>query len=117
VSGRTCRICGRDAVQGQSRCQRHLGGSGWAKYVLQDPERAAFYASAAWRSARAAQLRREPNCAVCGAKATVADHVRPRAEGGADLDPSNLQSLCADHHHEKTTAEGHAGMKRKAVRP
>jgi hypothetical protein len=113
---RTCRICGLEALPGQSRCAKHLGGGSWGPYIRKNPERAQFYRSGGWRAARERQLRREPNCRVCGRKATVADYVRPRAEGGADLDLSNLQSLCAEHSRQKTTAEGHRGMKRKAHR-
>jgi 5-methylcytosine-specific restriction enzyme A len=113
---RTCLICGQNALPGKSRCAKHLRGGSWGRYIRKNPERAAFYASAAWRSARAAQLRREPNCRVCGRPATHVDHIRPRAEGGAALDPNNLQSLCRPHHLTKTTAEGHRGMKRKARR-
>jgi 5-methylcytosine-specific restriction enzyme A len=110
----TCLICGLDALPGQSRCRTHLRGGSWGRYIRKNPERAAFYRSAAWRAARAGQLRREPNCGVCGRPATHVDHIRPRAEGGAALDPSNLQSLCRPHHQAKTTGEGHQGMKRKA---
>jgi len=53
---------------------------------------------------------------VCGEKATVVDHIRNRAEGGGDLDATNLQSLCRKHHHEKTVEEGHRGMQRKGRR-
>jgi 5-methylcytosine-specific restriction endonuclease McrA len=109
---RTCLICGLDALPGQSRCAKHLGGGSWGRYIRKNPERAAFYASAAWRSARAAQLRREPNCAECGRPATHVDHIRPRAEGGAALDPSNLQSLCETHHRAKTVQESHRGRRR-----
>lgn len=37
--------------------------------------------------------------------ATVADHIVPLAMGGAESDPSNLQSLCPDCHDAKTRAE------------
>lgn len=116
IGGRGACSDGGWAVPGASRCSKHLGGSNWAAYAAKFPERYRFYQSGGWRAAREAQLRREPNCRVCGRPAVVADHIRPRAEGGADLDPSNLQSLCAEHSRQKTTAEGHRGMKRKARR-
>ena len=57
---------------------------------------------AAWRKARAAQLRGEPLCRFCGDLATVADHARPLNQGGARLDPANLRRRlrrmpCEDH--------------------
>jgi 5-methylcytosine-specific restriction enzyme A len=90
--------------------------SRWGQYKRDYPERARLYKSAAWTSARDRQLREHPNCAACGAKASVADHVLNRARGGADLDPRNLQSLCRRCHHAKTIQESHRGMKRAAER-
>ena len=91
------------------------GGSGWAKYKADRPDRAAFYRSGAWTAARSRHLAANLFCVVCGAKANIVDHIRSRAEGGADLDPTNLQSLCSEHHRQKTLAESHRGMKRAAV--
>jgi len=88
--------------------------SGWAKYKTDRPDRAAFYKSGAWTSARDRHLAANPFCVVCGVKAGIVDHIRSRAEGGAELDPTNLQSLCKDHHQAKTLAESHRGMKRAA---
>jgi 5-methylcytosine-specific restriction enzyme A len=90
--------------------------SRWGQYKRDHPERARLYKSAARTSARDRQLREHPNCAACGAKASVADHVLNRARGGADLDPRNLQSLCRRCHHAKTIQESHRGMKRAAER-
>jgi hypothetical protein len=58
-----------------------------------------------WAALAAACLAREPFCRECGALATDADHLIPRAQGGTDtLD--NLQSLCARHHAQKTGRAG-----------
>jgi 5-methylcytosine-specific restriction endonuclease McrA len=92
------------------------GSTGWYRYQRDHPERAAFYASGAWRGARARHLRANPNCAVCGEPAKIVDHIVPRAEYGADIDPANLQSLCKKHHAQKTQAESHRGRKRAAER-
>jgi 5-methylcytosine-specific restriction enzyme A len=104
------------ALPGTSRCRAYTRSSGWARYAAQYPERAAFYRGGGWRAARERHLRAHPNCAVCGVKAVAVDHIRNRAEGGGDLDPANLQSLCPEHHHQKTVEEGHWGMKRRARR-
>jgi 5-methylcytosine-specific restriction endonuclease McrA len=95
-------------------CERHRPRSGWARYAEKFPDRYRFYQQGGWRSAREGQLLREPNCRVCGRPAVAADHIVNRAEGGAGLDPSNLQSLCEQHHQAKTQAESHRGRKRAA---
>jgi 5-methylcytosine-specific restriction protein A len=61
---------------------------------------------------RALWLYDNPTCAHCKAKgwltpATEVDHVIALINGGAD-DDANLQSLCAEHHKEKTAKDlGH----------
>lgn len=55
-------------------------------------------------------------CVLCRAAnrltpATVADHIVPLAEGGAD-DESNLQSLCHACHRTKTSEEARRGRQR-----
>lgn len=60
-----------------------------------------FYHSAEWAEAR----RRQPNkwCAVCGStKRLILDHKVERKDGGADLDPANLEWLCQPCHNTKT---------------
>ena len=81
---------------------------GWGKYALKHPERAEFYASAGWRPRRARHLLSNPFCVVCGEKATAADHIINLAIGGTFDGP--LQSLCAEHHRQKTQAEIEAGQ-------
>jgi len=70
--------------------------------VRSGPKRAdRFYQSAEWKAARA----RQPDkwCVVCGStKRLVLDHKDERRDGGADLDPTNLQWLCHTHHQAKT---------------
>jgi 5-methylcytosine-specific restriction endonuclease McrA len=91
------------------------GSSGWAKWARKHPERASLYASAGWKWARSQQLAREPNC-WCGEKASAVDHRVPLSQCGELLDPDNLQSLCKQHHGNKTLRESHEGMKRAAER-
>lgn len=77
-----------------------------------DPNREdGFYSSTAWRRLRIIQLREHPLCADClrdgrMTPATVADHKIPIKQGGAALDPSNLQSLCSSCHSRKSALEG-----------
>ena len=86
----------------------------WPSCLLTTSRRAPK--SSSWVFARTQQLQREPNCRVCGEKANAVDHIVAISQGGAELDPVNLQSLCRRHHNTKTTSEGHAGMKRAAKR-
>lgn len=62
----------------------------------------AFYDSAAWRKCRAAKLARDPVCELrlpgCTTQARLVNHKVPRAQGGADFDPENLQSACWECH-------------------
>jgi 5-methylcytosine-specific restriction enzyme A len=103
-------------ICGKLGCTRHgRGSSNWGKYLRDHPERANFYRSSSWRRARAKHLASHPNCALCGAKATICDHIWNRAAGGPALDPSNLQSMCGPCHQRKTVAESHRGMKLRAA--
>lgn len=69
-----------------------------------------FYRSPEWR-ALATKAKREARyrCAECGKDCSanprelIADHIVERRDGGADLDPSNVQCLCAEHHNTKTS--------------
>lgn len=63
----------------------------------------------AWMKTRAQWLREHPMCVECERLGFVSidvevDHVVPLWEGGAD-DPSNYQTLCVEHHAEKTADE------------
>jgi 5-methylcytosine-specific restriction endonuclease McrA len=48
----------------------------------------------------------EPFCAECGRPGAVADHIVPIEAGGADLDMSNLQTLCNACHNRKHPEKG-----------
>lgn len=54
-----------------------------------------------------------PNCYVT--RGLQYDHITPISQGGARLDPANVQPLCARHHNIKTagerTAKGIGGPK------
>ena len=76
-------------------------------------ERNRFYQRKAWKDARSAQLMREPLCRACGVSgyvvaAAVVDHVVAIADGGAEYDFGNLQSLCASCHNAKTGRDRYA---------
>lgn len=66
-----------------------------------------FYQSPEWRRL-VAQIKRERGnwCERCGSKhRVIADHIVERKDGGADLDPSNIELLCFTHHQQKTASE------------
>jgi len=55
-----------------------------------------------------------PCCAVCGSVVDLeTDHIIPLHRGGTN-EWKNLQSLCAEHHREKTAAE--AGNRARQTR-
>jgi 5-methylcytosine-specific restriction enzyme A len=91
-----CPICG----------QKHKGRCAHDIPDKPDP----FYVSGIWRRKRAIILRTEPLCRICRKSntlttATVVDHIIPIRQGGAKLDPSNLQPLCVTCHNSKTAKE------------
>ena len=56
--------------------------------------------SGQWPRVRREHLARQPECQACGrAKTLEVHHIRPLHEGGQELDPSNLITLCADPCH------------------
>jgi 5-methylcytosine-specific restriction protein A len=76
------------------------------------PSLRARYTSPEWRKARAEFLADHPACAdtsdghVCGARATVVDHVKPwRTQPNPDVafwDRTNWAPICWHHHSRKT---------------
>jgi 5-methylcytosine-specific restriction protein A len=72
-------------------------------------EQRGYYDTRAWRALSKAQLQREPWCRVClyngeQVKGSVADHIVPRRDGGADA-LTNLQTLCRRHDQVKRRSE------------
>jgi 5-methylcytosine-specific restriction enzyme A len=67
-----------------------------------------FYSSPEWIALRD-RVRREAGgrCQVpgCDKRGVYVDHIVEIRDGGARLDPANLQLLCAPHHTAKTAAE------------
>jgi 5-methylcytosine-specific restriction endonuclease McrA len=111
-----CITCGALLPYGRSRCAAHTSKSSsrWAEHAARNPLQAAYYSSAAWRERRGRHLLDNPDCVICGQKATHVDHIVNIASGGTLGDP--LQSLCVKHHRQKTQAESKLGNKRAAAR-
>lgn len=75
-----------------------------------------LYNSALWKRLRLAQLTRDPICVYCERQgrieiATVVDHIKPH-KGDEILfyNPSNLQSLCKQHHDSTKALEESRGV-------
>jgi hypothetical protein len=68
-----------------------------------------FYSSPEWRGLMA-DIRRERGnrCERAGCPTpthrVIGDHIVERKDGGADLDPRNVELLCFTHHQQKTAA-------------
>jgi 5-methylcytosine-specific restriction endonuclease McrA len=73
------------------------------------PELVEFYGSAEWRELSLQYRARHPFCVQCDQQSRttlvdLVDHVIEIEDGGAKLDPANLQSLCFACHAVKTQA-------------
>jgi 5-methylcytosine-specific restriction endonuclease McrA len=56
--------------------------------------------SGQWPRVRREHLAKQPECQACGrSKALEVHHVQPLHEGGQELDPANLITLCGDPCH------------------
>lgn len=65
-----------------------------------------FYQSREWRQL-VTRIKRERGayCVKCGSThRLIGDHIVERRDGGADLDPSNVELLCFTCHQRKTAA-------------
>ena len=69
-------------------------------------EDSSFYRSKEWRTLRLWIIQNEPLCRSCSRPAEMVDHITPIQEGGARLDPENLQPLCHSCHNSKRAREG-----------
>lgn len=63
-----------------------------------------FYQSKEWRGlVSSIKKQRGAWCQRCGStKGLIADHIIERKDGGAELDPANIELLCGKHHAIKT---------------
>ena len=88
-TGSRCVSCSREADR--ARGSRHQRGY-----------------DAEWVKLRAAHLKRQPGCIVCGTTRDVdVDHVQTIREAPhRRLDPTNLRTLCRLHHNRRTHGKG-----------
>lgn len=67
-----------------------------------------LYDTPAWRALARQVLTRDPHCrGQCGGinRSSIADHIRAVKDGGAALDPDNVQGLCRPCHRLKSRIE------------
>jgi 5-methylcytosine-specific restriction protein A len=106
MTPRPCRHPGCGVLirgRGTSRCEQHRP----EERKRQDerrPSAARRGYGPEWRELRAQHLRDHPECVVCGEidPRNEVDHKIPISQGGARLDPANLQTMCKTHHSVKT---------------
>lgn len=107
--------CGHRVASGvRCPCERKADAERKARFDKGRPSAAARGYDADWTALRAKHLAAHPRCVRCGAPATDADHVTPiRVAPERRLDPTNLQSLCKEHHSgAKQREERRASLKR-----
>lgn len=75
-----------------------------------------FYTSPEWQALKRTKRAEGAWCVVCGStKRLILDHIIERKDGGADLDPSNVEWLCHLHHQQKTARAREARARGDAV--
>ena len=103
---RPCPTRGCAALVRSGHCEAHGGQrKAWAKDTPGPPR----LRGRANQQRRQRVFARDPLCVPCAAKgyvsvATIADHVVPLTQGGADNE-SNLQGVCSRCHKAKTQGE------------
>lgn len=104
--------CGRAAISGKDFCQKHISMQEQRNNRQMFTKRGKsgqyhqLYESVEWRKRRALFLKKYPVCFICGAKATIADHIIPhRGDLTLFFDDNNLQPMCQRCHSRKTMKE------------
>ena len=72
-----------------------------------------FYLTPEWKALVSMLINeRGRQCQACGREGCriYADHITERKDGGADLDPSNIQLLCGSCHSTKTASARRARL-------
>lgn len=92
--------CGHRVASGaRCPCEQKRDRERKARFDQTRPSSSARGYTSAWDAARKAYLRRHPLCAVCGARASVVDHITPhKGDKGRFWDQDNWQPLCLHHH-------------------
>lgn len=106
--------CSRLTPSGRARCPEHTqrGMSAHTQWLKTHPQDVG-----PWSSLRTRTLQEHPTCQhpTCQSPATEVDHLVEIADGGAFLDPGNVQALCREHHERKTAIAAAARKARASV--
>lgn len=89
--------CPEYARSGSSRCEVHAAARDRER-GRERPNAARRGYDGSWQQVARGVLQERPTCERCGGVATVVHHRRPIREGGARLDPANLEALCRACH-------------------
>lgn len=101
--------CGRTCQSGKQYCYIHKELELQKKVFTfrgKSKQYHSLYESSNWRKTSKEFLKKYPFCFICGAKATIADHITPH-RGSLELfyDETNLQPMCQSCHSRKTFKE------------
>jgi hypothetical protein len=106
---RPCLERGCPRLSSGTRCHEHTRQHQQRRDFLRrdDPMRQ-LYRSAAWRRLSEQARASQPWCSVAGCRSDdlTADHIVSPLQGGAPLDPANVQVLCRAHQTQKRDREG-----------
>ena len=101
---RPCLERGCPRLSTGSRCHEHGRQHQRARdFARRDDPMRQLYRSAAWRRLSEQARQEQPWCSVpgCGFTDLTADHIVSPVDGGAPLDPANVQVLCRGHQNRK----------------
>lgn len=112
MKARICRKsgCGRTCEAGRCYCRLHSALEESGRRVFTRRGKSAvwhgLYSTRRWKRMSHDFLAKYPVCFICGARAEIADHIRPH-RGSLELffDGGNLQPMCWRCHSRKTFAE------------
>lgn len=101
--------CGRTCEQGKNYCYLHKDLETKKKIFTFRGKSKTYhnlYETYRWRTFSKDFLKTHPFCYICGAKATVVDHIIPhRGDLSLFYDVNNVQPLCQSCHSRKTMQE------------
>jgi 5-methylcytosine-specific restriction endonuclease McrA len=105
-------FCGRQAIPGSTRCDRHPAAhQTQAERIAAQPWRAGYLDPLFAHNRQLAYKRDGGRCVVCGfevsPKAFICDHVLPLSDGGTS-ELGNLQTLCSPCNKTKTRTDRRA---------
>lgn len=96
-----------ELVQPGTRCPTHQHNWGKGNPRTKTPEHQAWRSQVLKRAHGRCQIR---YTGICIHRATIADHIKATAFGGAELDLNNGQAACKPCSDRKSSDEGHIAL-------